>query len=292
MFVNIKYRYKNILMASLLLSVGYKLGVYLWIFRPIGYIEYMVCFFLILLMIRSWKGKPFIMRLFVKTAVIVDGGYFTKSYRAVCGKFPVGADLWSYVGKIRSFLVNDLSIGQAELFRVFFYDCRPLDTKVKNPINNKDYDLLLRKVLQDNQKLQDQLIRQPLICLRLGELMPPLKGWSGWTARKESLKRISDEGGTIKADDLIPVTRQKGVDMRIGLDIAHLAVKKLCDQLVIISADADIIPAMKLARKEGIQVFLHVFGPLSVSLRRMEFHADALTTHREVFPKDQDIPNR
>lgn len=47
---------------------------------------------------------------------------------------------------------------------------------------------------------------------------------------------------------------QKGVDMKIGIDIASLAYKKLVDRIVLVTNDTDLIPAVKLARINGIQV--------------------------------------
>ena len=49
---------------------------------------------------------------------------------------------------------------------------------------------------------------------------------------------------------------QKGVDMKIGLDIASLAYKKLGKRIVLVSGDSDFVPAAKLARKEGIDFIL------------------------------------
>jgi uncharacterized LabA/DUF88 family protein len=50
--------------------------------------------------------------------------------------------------------------------------------------------------------------------------------------------------------------RQKGVDMRIGLDIASFAYKRQINQLVLISGDSDFVPAAKLARRERIDFVL------------------------------------
>ncbi|QCI79607.1 NYN domain-containing protein [Hankyongella ginsenosidimutans] len=49
---------------------------------------------------------------------------------------------------------------------------------------------------------------------------------------------------------------QKGVDMRLGLDVASMAYKRQVDQIVMVTADADFVPAAKLARREGIDVVL------------------------------------
>ncbi len=48
--------------------------------------------------------------------------------------------------------------------------------------------------------------------------------------------------------------------MKIGLDIALIAMKRLADLLIIITGDADIVPALKLARREGMQVGLDPLG--------------------------------
>jgi uncharacterized LabA/DUF88 family protein len=53
---------------------------------------------------------------------------------------------------------------------------------------------------------------------------------------------------------------QKGVDMRIGLDIAALALKRIVQVVVLVTADTDFIPAMKFACREGLQLFLVTLG--------------------------------
>jgi uncharacterized LabA/DUF88 family protein len=50
--------------------------------------------------------------------------------------------------------------------------------------------------------------------------------------------------------------RQKGVDMRIGLDVSSLAFKKQVEQIVLVAGDADFVPAAKQARREGIDFVL------------------------------------
>lgn len=60
--------------------------------------------------------------------------------------------------------------------------------------------------------------------------------------------------------------------MRIGLDIAWLATKRLVDAIVLVTGDSDFIAAMKTARKEGIRIYLETLGhPVYVQLKA---HAD------------------
>lgn len=60
----------------------------------------------------------------------------------------------------------------------------------------------------------------------------------------------------IKETDVIYDLRQKGIDMKIGVDIASMALKKFVSQIVLISGDADFVPASKLARREGVDFIL------------------------------------
>jgi uncharacterized protein (TIGR00288 family) len=65
----------------------------------------------------------------------------------------------------------------------------------------------------------------------------------------------------IESVDFEPEIRQKGVDMRIGLDIASLTLKHHVQTIVLVTADSDFIPAMKFARREGAQLFLYGQSP-------------------------------
>ena len=60
--------------------------------------------------------------------------------------------------------------------------------------------------------------------------------------------------------DFVFNAQQKGVDMKIGVDIASLAFKKQVDQIILISGDSDFVPAAKLARREGIDFVLDPMG--------------------------------
>lgn len=72
------------------------------------------------------------------------------------------------------------------------------------------------------------------------------------------------------------VVKQKGVDMKIGLDIASLAYKKQVDQIILISGDSDFVSAAKLARREGIDFILDpLYNPIKPDLFE---HIDGLRT--------------
>ena len=48
--------------------------------------------------------------------------------------------------------------------------------------------------------------------------------------------------------------------MRIGLDVAALALKRLVGAVVLVSGDADMVPALRFARREGLRTYLHTMG--------------------------------
>ena len=69
---------------------------------------------------------------------------------------------------------------------------------------------------------------------------------------------------------------QKRVDIKIGLDIASMALKKQVEQIILISGDSDFVPASKLARREGIDFILDpMWNPIKPHLFE---HIDGLVS--------------
>ena len=48
--------------------------------------------------------------------------------------------------------------------------------------------------------------------------------------------------------------------MKVGLDMASMATKKIVDKIVLIAGDSDFISPIKFVRKEGLQVYLYSMG--------------------------------
>ena len=72
---------------------------------------------------------------------------------------------------------------------------------------------------------------------------------------KKLLKGQIDISALTDDDYKLSLT-QKGVDMKMGLDIASLSYKRLVSQILLIAGDSDFVPAAKLARREGIDFVL------------------------------------
>jgi uncharacterized LabA/DUF88 family protein len=83
---------------------------------------------------------------------------------------------------------------------------------------------------------------------------------------------------------------QKGVDMRIGLDIASMAFKLQVDQIILVAGDSDFVPAAKLARREGIDFILDpMWAKIGDDLHE---HIDGLRSvfERPAVPKTAEAP--
>jgi len=77
--------------------------------------------------------------------------------------------------------------------------------------------------------------------------------------------------------EILPDIEQKGVDLRIGLDIARLSLKEMVRVIVVMAGDSDLVPAFKFARREGCKVYLDKLGVAHVR-RDLEAHADLVLT--------------
>lgn len=123
----------------------------------------------------------------------------------------------------------------------------------------------------------DELKHQRKVALRLGRLS---ESDLHYNLKYESLKNLLN--GKISLSDLTESDfacniEQKGVDMRIGIDISSLAFKKQVNQIILISGDSDFVPASKQARREGIDFILNPLGmPICEDLFE---HIDGLIKH-------------
>ncbi|MDU4392119.1 MAG: NYN domain-containing protein, partial [Klebsiella michiganensis] len=84
-----------------------------------------------------------------------------------------------------------------------------------------------------------------------------------YTLKYESVKKLLNKSLTLEEltpQDFQITSTQKGVDMKIGVDIASLAYKKQVDKIVLLAGDSDFVPAAKLARREGIDFVLDSLG--------------------------------
>lgn len=169
---------------------------------------------------------------------------------------------------------------RSELYRIFFYDCRPLLKKAHNPVSGQAIDFSKTQAAGWRIQFHEELKKLRKVALRLGYLN---ERGGHWAIRPEVLKRLLSGKmavGDLSSEDVKYEVRQKGVDMRIGLDIASMAYKRQVDQIVLVAGDSDFVPAAKLARREGIDF---VLDPMWANIRAdLHEHIDGL---RSVFPR-------
>lgn len=190
----------------------------------------------------------------IRTAILVDGAFYRKrAYNLFGDKTPEerAKELSSYCHRH----IKDEKDG-ATLYRVFYYDCPPIAKKIYHPLLKKQIDLGKTEDYTWANDFFNELKHQRKFALRLGRLA---EEQAQFQIKPDIFKKILN--GTILLEDLqekdfsLSVT-QKGVDMRIGVDISSLAFKKQVDRIILISGDSDFVPAAKQARREGIDFIL------------------------------------
>lgn len=200
------------------------------------------------------------------TAILIDGAYFIKRFRAIEPHNAYNAERaadcihrWAvaHLATVPTGNGSNEARGQnrRELYRIFFYDCPPLEKKLHNPVTKRAVDFAKSDEAVFRLSLHKRLLSKRKLALRLGHLSTD----TPWTIKPRVIVELlagKKTFDTLTADDVMPAVRQKGVDMRIGVDVASLAFKKQVDQIVLIAGDADFVPAAKLARREGIDFVL------------------------------------
>ncbi|EAH8201164.1 NYN domain-containing protein [Campylobacter lari] len=162
--------------------------------------------------------------------------------------------------RLKDYVFESVKRNRDYLYRVYVYDCEPLNKNVPMPpIEKTDKSLNLGKTdtFKFRTSLLDCLRQQPYFAVRLGEIDENSFQWKIKDYKKfQQLLQKEIKIDSLTEDDFVLDIRQKGVDMKIGLDIATLSIKKQIEKIILITADSDFIPAIKHARKEGVIVQL------------------------------------
>ncbi|MBT7951997.1 MAG: NYN domain-containing protein [Gammaproteobacteria bacterium] len=189
-------------------------------------------------------------------AVLIDAGFLKRKLGSQ--ENPMSTqNVVDFIEKIKA----RPEISDLTLHRVYYYDAEPLAvTKPKPLTGGKQHwqrvNFSSTPLYSANMQLLQELKRKPFFAVRLGEV-----NFRGWLVKPQILdpkKAITQV--QITDADLIPNIQQKGVDMKIGLDISSLSLKNHVDVIVMVTGDSDFIPAMKFARREGKQIYLFTLG--------------------------------
>lgn len=166
-----------------------------------------------------------------KIAILIDGGYL----RAIS----------THAGKaynpdfIEKFAVQ-CKAADEEVLRILYYDCAQYEGYQKLPVSGN-----VHHFTASDQWLID-LSRRDLFAVRRGVLK-----FRGFKPKSTPVNPAA-----LTDADFKPDFEQKGVDMRIGLDIAVYAQNKAVDRVGLVSNDTDCVPPLKLGRRSGLQMII------------------------------------
>lgn len=210
----------------------------------------------------------------MKTAILVDGGFYRRRAQKVFGDIPAqqrAIELANYCKRhLNSHGENN------ELYRIFYYDCPPTSKRIYHPLLKKQIDFSKTELYTWMNQFLNELKKKRKFAIRLGKLA---EEQAHYTIRPDIIKKLCNgtiDFSNLTEDDFCIEIDQKGVDMKIGLDIASISYKKQVEQIILISGDSDFVSAAKLARREGIDFILDPLGaPIKPDLFE---HIDGLRT--------------
>ena len=210
------------------------------------------------------SDKPFYTQKFeVKTAILVDGGFYRLRAKKLAGdKTPK-----ERADELERYCLDHLhdKYEKRELYRIFYYDCAPVEkgVNVYNPLTKRSENLGESENGKWMKAFLDELKHRRKFAIRLGKLGIKDSGVISYNLKPEVTKSLLN--GTklltdLEQSDFKLNLIQKGVDMRIGVDISSIAFKSQVNQIILIAGDSDFVPAAKQARREGIDFILDPMG--------------------------------
>lgn len=186
----------------------------------------------------------------MKVALLIDGGYLRACTKAASK---------TYDNSFIETFAHSCTVTGEYLLRIFYYDSPQFRGTVQYPVSGN------QTTFQASDSWLNDLAKRERFAVRRGTL-----GFRGWVPRN-----IPISGTALTDADFAPTFEQKGVDMRIGLDIANFSHTRAVERIILVSGDQDMIPAMKQARKAGLEVALVQLSAPSKNLHdELKSHAD------------------
>lgn len=209
-------------------------------------------------------------------AILLDGGFVRERVKQSKGHVSAKG-IRGIAAKIQA----HPELAGGHLIRVYYYDAPPCQLRTTSPFGT-ELELAQQPAYASNWQILTELENARDFAVRLGEAK--LKGWRVTRRPRGHLFQIAAEKRPLKPEDVEPYIEQKGVDLRIGLDIARLSLCHLADILVVVTGDGDMLPAFKFARREGLRVYLGFIGG-NVS-KHLRIHSDVvLRLDKDIRPK-------
>ena len=167
----------------------------------------------------------------LKVAILIDGGFLRVSAKKAKKHYdPNFIEAFAHACKS----------ADESIFRVLYYDCAMYSGTVKLPVSGTSH------TYTTNDAWLHELSHKDLFAVRRGVLK-----FRGFKPKKTPVAPA-----TLTDADFEPIFEQKGVDMRIGLDIAAYSDNHAVDRIILVSGDTDCVPALKYGRRAGLQTVL------------------------------------
>jgi uncharacterized LabA/DUF88 family protein len=214
------------------------------------------------------------------TAVLIDAGFFLKRAARIYGQRSPEAMARQLHHIALDHLDDSRGRRIARLYRIFVYDAPPAEWRGHTPISKKFVNFGTSEFAQWKRAFHEHLKSLRKVALRLGHIPATQVQWQLTPNALKALLSRKRDWVSITDEDFRLDLHQKGVDMRLGMDIGSLTHRRQVNQIVLISGDSDFVPAAKLARRGGIDF---VVDPMWATIRADLYeHIDGL---RNVCPK-------
>lgn len=209
-----------------------------------------------------------------KTAILVDGGYYRKRAVALWGKKSAqdrADELFRYC-----MLHITEPDEPRDLYRIFYYDCSGMTRQLVHPLTGTVTDFSVGTGTQWTKDFFDCLASKRKVAIRRGELA---ENQAEYILKAHALSDLLSGKKTVSdltERDFRLDVKQKGVDMRIGLDATSIAMGMYASQIVLIAGDSDFLPVAKIARRNGIDFILDPMKQIPKA--NLQEHVDGLET--------------
>ena len=156
----------------------------------------------------------------ITTAILVDGGFYRRRAQELWGE----KDPSERANELVEYCFKHLERKNENnyLYRIFYYDCPPSDKKIYHPFLKEQIDLSTTPLFKWTVDFFAELKRKRKFAIRLGNLADAQANYS---LNKNTIRNLCD--GVITFDkltqhDFVLNIDQKGVDMKIGVDISSI----------------------------------------------------------------------
>jgi uncharacterized LabA/DUF88 family protein len=199
----------------------------------------------------------------LRAALFIDGGFLLQRLASVRPDVdpadPVAVDraigqlVHAHLDHIRQ--IEGGADVRAHHYRSFFYDAAPYHHMAQLPVSGRNLNYDKTPQAQFRRALHVALRKRSNMAVRLGTVRLE-RSWVLNERAQKDLLRGARTVADLMDEDFTAALRQKGVDMRFGLDVASVTLKRQANVLILVTGDSDFVPAAKLARREGAQVIL------------------------------------